>query len=176
MDAFTDFIMTVNFPPNPFRNLDDTMPSSITVPNQSGGGATATGNPNNGQTLFINQRSTPALHPATTATRCPTGTTTNLFNGNAEGESQDFKIPHLRNMYEKVGFNVIRPNLQSGNGTNIGLPTQKKGFGFLHDGCVSLTEFLAAPVFTEHHAAGARPVRLHAGVRRPRSAPASAAR
>ena len=40
------------------------------------------------------------------------------------------------------------PNLQSGNATNIGLPTQKKGFGFIHDGSVSLTEFLAASVFT----------------------------
>ena len=90
----------------------------------------------------------PASSPATSATSLPTGTTNNLFNGNAEGESQDFKIPHLRNMYEKVGFNVIRPSLQSGNGNNIGLTDQKRGFGFIHDGSVSLTEFLAAPVFT----------------------------
>jgi hypothetical protein len=58
----------------------------------------------------------------------------------------------MRNMYEKVGFDVIRPNLQTGNATNsdtnIGLPVQKRGFGFLHDGSVSLTEFLAASVFT----------------------------
>jgi hypothetical protein len=46
-----------------------------------------------------------------------------------------------------VGFNVIRPSLQSGDGSNIGLTDQKRGFGFLHDGSVSLTEFLAAPVF-----------------------------
>src|SRR5213593_2274712 len=58
------------------------------------------------------------------------------------------EIPHLRNMYEKVGFDVIRPNLQSGNASNIGTATQKKGCGFIHDGAVSLTEFLAAPVFT----------------------------
>src|SRR4029453_13257401 len=77
-----------------------------------------------------------------------TGTSTNLFNGNLEGETQDFKIPHLRNMYEKVGFDVIRPGLTSGNANNIGLPTQKKGFGFIHDGALSLTEFLAANVFT----------------------------
>lgn len=41
-------VVTVKFSPNPFRNLDDTMPSSITVPNQNGGGQTASGNPNNG--------------------------------------------------------------------------------------------------------------------------------
>src|SRR4029453_16513744 len=84
-------------------------------------------------------------HPLPTP---PAGTSTNLFNGNLENETQDFKIPHLRNMYEKVGFDVIRPNLLSGNATNIGLPTMKKGFGFIHDGAVRLTEFLAATVFT----------------------------
>jgi len=148
MDAFTDFIKTVRFPPNPFRNLDDTMPSSMTVPSQSGGGATATGNPNNGSTIFANNLLDANTFSCATCHQLPEGTTRNLFNGNAEGESQDFKIPHLRNMYEKVGFTVIRPNLQSGNASNIGLSPQKKGFGFLHDGSVSLTEFLAASVFT----------------------------
>ncbi len=51
-------------------------------------------------------------------------------------------------MYEKVGFGVIRPGVLSGNPNNIGLSQQKRGFGFLHDGSVSLTEFLAATVFT----------------------------
>ena len=35
-----------------------------------------------------------------------------------------------------------------GNGSNIGLATQRRGFGFIHDGSVSLTEFMAASVFT----------------------------
>ena len=53
---------------------------------------------------------------------------------------------------EKVGFNPLRPGLQQGNanlisGQPVGTPF-KRGFGFLHDGSVSLTEFLAAPVFT----------------------------
>jgi len=138
----------VKFPPNPFRNLDDTMPNPIVVPSQSGGGATANGDPNNGRTIFSNNLLDANAFSCNTCHLLPAGTTTNLFNGNAEGESQDFKIPHLRNMYEKVGFNVIRPNLQSGTATNIGVSAQKKGFGFIHDGSVSLTEFLAAPVFT----------------------------
>jgi YVTN family beta-propeller protein len=149
MQAYTDFIMTVNFPPNPFRNLDDTLPSSITVPSQSGGGQTATGNPNNGATIFsaANPPLDANVFQCATCHALPIGTTRNLFNGSNEGESQDFKIPQLRNMYEKVGFDVIRPNLQNGTATNIGTSTQKKGFGFIHDGSVSLTEFLAAPVF-----------------------------
>ena len=148
MNAYTDFIMTVNFPPNPFRNLDDTMPASLTVPAQSGGGATATGNPNTGRSLFLNTNLDANVFTCNDCHAMPTGTTTNLFNGQAEQETQDFKIPQLRNMYEKVGFDVIRPNLTSGNAANIGTTTQKKGFGFIHDGAVSLTEFLAAPVFT----------------------------
>ena len=32
MDRFTDFMMTVKFAPNSFRNLDNTMPSTIVVP------------------------------------------------------------------------------------------------------------------------------------------------
>lgn len=147
MNAYTAFIETVNFPPNPFRNLDNTMPSAITVPNQTGGGGTANGNPINGQNVYVNQLLDASALSCNNCHSLPTGTNNQMFNGNAEGETQDFKIPHLRNMYEKVGFDVIRPNLQSGNGGNIGTATQKKGVGFLHDGSVSLTEFLAAPVF-----------------------------
>jgi YVTN family beta-propeller protein len=148
MDDFTDFIMTVKFPPNPSRNLDNTMPTSMTVPSQNGGGATASGNPNNGQTIFVNNNLDGGAFSCNLCHLMPTGTTTNLFNGQLEGESQDFKIPHLRNMYEKVGFDVIRPQLPSGDANNIGLTDQKRGFGFIHDGGVSLTEFLAASVFT----------------------------
>jgi hypothetical protein len=125
------------------------MPASITVPDQAGGGATATGNPNTGLSDFTTAASPldAGVFQCATCHALPTGTSNLLFNGNAEGESQDFKIPHLRNMYEKVGFDVIRPGLQSGNAANIGLPQMKRGFGFLHDGAVSMTEFQAAPVF-----------------------------
>ena len=148
MDTFTNFIMTVKYAPNPFRNVDNTMPTSLTVPAQTGGGATATGNPNSGQTLYVNNNLDGGAFSCNTCHSLPTGTSTNLFNGQLEGESQDFKIPHLRNMYEKVGFDVIRPQLPNGDGNNIGLTDQKHGFGFIHDGAVSLTEFLAASVFT----------------------------
>jgi YVTN family beta-propeller protein len=151
MNAYTEFIETVHFPPNPFRNLNNTMPVSITVPNQTGGGATIGANPNNGQSHFINLLLDAGALSCNQCHALPTGTNNLLFNGNAEGESQDFKIPHLRNMYEKVGFDVIRPNLLSGNGGNIGLTQQKRGYGFLHDGTISLTEFLAAGVFTSNN-------------------------
>ncbi|HET9484902.1 MAG TPA: hypothetical protein VFO79_13165, partial [Xanthomonadales bacterium] len=46
------------------------------------------------------------------------------------------KVPHLRNQYEKVGFELLRPD-----GT--------AGFGFLHDGSVdSLSSFFSARAFS----------------------------
>jgi YVTN family beta-propeller protein len=148
MDAYTDFIMTVRFPPNPYDNLNDTLPSSLPVPLQTGGGAMGTGNPQNGRSGYINELFDAGAISCNGCHTLPTGSNNKLFNGNAEQETQDFKIPQLRNMYEKIGFDLIRPGLQSGNASNIALPQQKRGFGFLHDGSVSLTEFLAAPVFT----------------------------
>jgi YVTN family beta-propeller protein len=142
MDAFTDFIMTVRFPPNPFRTLDNSLPTSIPHPLLGG-----SGNPTNGQTAFINQPLDAGVFTCNLCHALPTGTSTNLFNGAAEGESQDFKIPHLRNMYEKIGFEVLRAGIQSGNPDNVGASSVKAGFGFIHDGSVSLTEFLAAGVF-----------------------------
>ena len=148
MDAYTDFIMTVKFPPNPYDNLNDTLPTSLPVPLQTGGGVMSTGNPQNGRTGYINQLFDAGAISCNGCHTLPTGSNRKLFNGSAEQETQDFKIPQLRNMYEKIGFDLIRPNLTNGNGTNIALPQQKRGFGFLHDGSVSLTEFLAASVFT----------------------------
>ena len=58
-----------------------------------------------------------------------------------EGETQMFKIPHLRNAYQKVGMFGI-----------VGLPPtgpQVRGTGFLHDGSVdTIFHFLQAGVFT----------------------------
>jgi hypothetical protein len=51
-------------------------------------------------------------------------------------ESQDFKVPQLRNMYQKTGF-------------TLGAGIQKRGFGFLHDGSIdNLVDFLRLPVFS----------------------------
>jgi hypothetical protein len=139
----------VNIPPNPFRNADNSLPASILVPNQTNGAPLIAANPTSGATLFSNagQPQDAGVLQCAVCHALPTGTNTQLFNGQQEGETQDFKIPHLRNMYDKVGFDVIRPGLQSGNAANIAQSQQKKGFGFLHDGSVSLTEFLAAGVF-----------------------------
>ncbi|MGH7894650.1 MAG: hypothetical protein ACREQL_08270, partial [Candidatus Binatia bacterium] len=52
-----------------------------------------------------------------------------------EGEPQEFKIAHLRNIYQKVGMFAVAGD-------------QVRGFGFLHDGSVATVfDFLQAGVF-----------------------------
>ena len=89
MNAFTDFIMTVNFPPNPFRNLDDTHAQRRSrCRTRAGGGATTTGNPINGQTHFINLNLDAGVFSCNLCHSSPTGTTTNLFNGSARARAR----------------------------------------------------------------------------------------
>src|SRR4029077_4711197 len=57
-----------------------------------------------------------------------------------EGETQEFKIPHLRNLYQKVGMFGVA------GGATVG--DQVRGFGFLHDGSVSTVfNFVSSSVF-----------------------------
>ena len=77
--------------------------------------------------------------------RCPaisvghtvsTGTNGQLIDKTALQESQDIKIPQLRNLYEKTGF------------TDAPGVVNKRGFGFTHNGAVdNLFDFLKFPGF-----------------------------
>src|SRR5207249_5633904 len=73
-----------------------------------------------------------------------------------EMETQDFKIPHLRNLYQKIGmfgFANAAPFINTAGdatlpaaGTFMG--DQVRGFGFLHDGSVdAIFRFHNAQVF-----------------------------
>jgi len=128
MNAYRDFINTIRFQPNPNQNLDRTLPISF-----------AGANPRAGFTNFVfdNYVGTPQLGiSCNTCHALPTGSARFIVAAAALQESQDFKVPHLRNVYQKTSLN------RGVNVTSIG------GFGFLHDGSFStLFEFLSAPVF-----------------------------
>lgn len=60
------------------------------------------------------------------------------------GVDEDFKIPHLRNMYQKVG--MFAENTQT---TSPVLGDQIRGFGYDNSGASgTISVFLSAPVFT----------------------------
>ena len=135
MQAFTDFILTVVFPPNPIRALSNTL----------------TGAPSAGSTFFQN---TPVDGGLTCnfCHRLPLGTD---GLSSIEGEPQEFKIAHLRNLYQKIGMFGFPGQPNTGN--------QVRGFGFLHDGSIdTVIDFLSAGVFNfpdRHHAPERRAVR-----------------
>jgi hypothetical protein len=125
MQAFTDFILTVTYPPNPVRRLDNTL----------NGGQTA------GSDLYFG----PITDTVFNCNGCHTLNPAGGFFGTQghstfEGETQMFKVPHLRNAYTKVGM-FGRPQ-DAPRGPQI------RGFGFLHDGSVdTVRRFLGAGVF-----------------------------
>jgi hypothetical protein len=132
MQSFTDFILNVTPPPNPIRNLDDSL-----TPLQEAG-----------RTFYLNNNvdtntcnGCHALDPAN-----------GLFGASGassfEGEPQHFKIAQLRNMYEKVGMFGMPAVPFFNNGDNGHKGDQIRGFGFIHDGSVdTLFRFLRAVVF-----------------------------
>ncbi len=143
MEKFRDFILTVAYPPNPIGNLD----GSLTPEQQAGKEILES----SGARLGIGGDG----DPCTSCHTLPLGT---AGLGSFEGLSQDMKVPHLRNLYQKIGmFGTAVPRVER----NTGLlpifqatPTphqgnQIRGFGFLHDGSIpSLFDFFRFLVFT----------------------------
>ena len=124
MNAYRDFINTVRYEPNPNQNLDRTLPASF-----------AGGDPNAGGVTFQNVPYQTGL-TCNTCHSLPTGTNRLIIPAAALQESQDFKVPQLRNAYQKLfSFkSAVTPSLS--------------GFGLVHDGqAPDLPTFLSSPVF-----------------------------
>ena len=127
MQAFTDFVLTVAYPPNPIRRLNGT----FTTRQQEG------------HDLFFGRVTDTVFN----CDGCHRLDASQGFFGSDgfstfEGETQMFKIPHLRNAYQKVGM-FGRPQDSVFQGPQV------RGFGFLHDGSVdTIFHFLGAGVFT----------------------------
>ncbi len=121
MQAFTDFILTVALPPNPVRSIDDV----------------GTAQQNAGSNLFNTRNTDAGLITCVFCHRLPFGTD---GLSSIEGETQEFKIPHVRNLYQKIGRFGLN------GGASVG--DQIRGFGFLHDGAVStVDDFVSSAVF-----------------------------
>ena len=147
MQAFADFQLQVLPPPNPVRNLDNSL-----TPSQK-----------RGQSFFSGTRPADGINsPLLNAVLGPSSFTCNgchtldasqgFFgtsrNQSFEGMTQIVKIPHLRNVYAKIGM-FGTPAVSQFLAPDSG-PTgdQVRGFGFTGDGSVdTLFRFLTAAVF-----------------------------
>jgi YVTN family beta-propeller protein len=131
MKAFADFAMELVYPPNPITNLDN----SLTTVQAAG------------RNVYFNTTS----DTVTTCNGCHTvDAARGLFGSDGtmsiEGAQldQDFKIPHIRNMYQKVG--MFGTNSSRSLFANVG--DQIKGFGYNNAGKFgTLVQFFSEDVF-----------------------------
>jgi len=136
MTAFAQFILEVVLPPNPIRNLNNLLTTA-----QS-----------NGRNTFM---TTPATDFIATCDGCHSLDASQGFFGSGgattfENETQEFKVAHLRNAYQKIGMfgmpDIPFVNVPVSHRSHQG--DQVRGFGFLHDGSIStINDFLNATVF-----------------------------
>jgi YVTN family beta-propeller protein len=156
MGLFRSFALQIQFPPNPHRNVDDTIPNQVkTIPGHS-----LAGNPTTGKAVFetgVADANGPCTtchsHPAGTSggrlggieTGDPPSARAALFNGDGIlSPHSDMKIPHLRNLHEKFG-----PRFGSHTNPSDPPADHKSGFGFIHDGAIpDLGTFLSLVIFT----------------------------
>jgi len=129
MEAFAAFILQLTYPPNPIRRLDNQL-----TPSQQAG-----------RDFFLNHFSDftslgtcTSCHALDPSANKEFGVAAPGFFGTdgrytVEGGTEAFKIPHLRNAYQKVGMFGLktRPTIPT---SDAFLGDQVRGFGFTHDG------------------------------------------
>lgn len=124
MARLETYLSSISRMPNPNRNLDGTLSTSV-------GSANAV----LGRDIFLNG----GIVAGANCTFChnnPKGGNASVLDAAFAQQLQSVKIAHLTNLHEKTGFDK---SSQSNN----------RGFGFEHDGALgTMVEFLSNPVFT----------------------------
>jgi hypothetical protein len=132
MQTFADFMLQLRYPPNPVKRLDNRDTAAETK----------------GLELFTNNQILPPLLPdeqACIACHALPLTTSGFVardaTRTADSAQDTFKIPQLRNMYQKVGM------FGAAAGALLGQPEylvgeQVRGFGYLNDGSISTIDML----------------------------------
>jgi len=148
MAAFTTFSLQIRYPPNPTQKLDGSLRPDEDLGTQL---FTATG-VHAGRITDIVE----------TCVGCHTlNPLAGHFGGNGDstfdGETQHFKVPHLRNVYQKVGmFGMANPAPGAIGGAFEGDPDpfgekgdQIRGFGFNHGGSIdTVFRFVSSALFS----------------------------
>jgi len=134
MQAFTNFALALTYPPNPIRALDNSLNAQQT----------------NGFNLFHQPGIDANVLSCNNCHRLDRDQGQFGTNGGStfETEAAEFKVAHLRNLYQKVGMFGTPPSpfIPNADGTPQG--DQIRGFGFLHDGSIDRAfNFLGADVF-----------------------------
>ena len=162
MQEYENFLATIHFPPNPFREFDNSLPTDLALPGQFTPGRFGPEGlpmPNGDATRGLALYRPPNMLDGVACVTChtlPTGMGPDaVFQGgqwtplppgpagehhlalvSSDGSTNvSIKIPQLRNLYERTGFEASQAQ-------------SRTGFGLLHDGSVdSIARFVAEPVF-----------------------------
>ncbi len=171
MQQFEDFLATIAIPPNPFRNMDNTLPASVPLPGHytsdrfgPAGQAMPAGNPQNGlATLYrpLNRGIDRGAFACVTCHTVPTGMGTNtnaivnpptvsfgpqIANG-PNGERHHALVSVDGSSQKAIKIPQLR-NLYDKVGCDLTQARSLAGFGFLHDGSAdSLAHFLSEQAF-----------------------------
>jgi len=160
MQEFEDFLATLWLPPNPFRALDNSLPTSMPLPGHFSTGEVAPagqplppGDAARGREFFRPpflrdfEGACSACHalPATLGsgayesgggfTEPPLGPNGERHHALIQFQGEVFKVPQLRTLHERTGFDATQLE-------NVA------GFGYVHNGSVdSLARFVSDPSF-----------------------------
>jgi len=126
MGQMTAYVGSLVFPPNPNRNIDNSLRTAVAIAGGTQTGVNVTGNAVTGQTLFTTGQffAGPPGAPGLTCISCHVGAigTNNRVDIPAPGgENQNRKNAHLREQWRK-------------NGANFASTGALRGFGFEHNG------------------------------------------
>ncbi|MFN0132143.1 MAG: beta-propeller fold lactonase family protein [Phycisphaerales bacterium] len=172
MQEFEDFLATMAYPPNPFRNFDNSLPPSVSLAGHfspgrfaSTGGLAAgtpltTGNPQAGLTLYtdINRRIDGGAFACVTCHTLPTGAGPDLTFNLGTQQYQQFPVGPMGEHHAALvsvdgstNLAIKTPQLRNAY-QKVGFEATQlennAGFGFLHDGSVdSLARFVSEPAF-----------------------------
>ena len=123
MASLQSYVASLNFGPNPNRNIDNSLKTSLPIFGGVVTGLGGTGNPTAGQTLF-NTAQIFGAPPGLTCLNCHSGvagTNQRVDIPEAGGEIQNRKNAPLRDVWRKIGANRAST-------------TALRGFGFDHNG------------------------------------------
>jgi YVTN family beta-propeller protein len=168
MPEFEDFLATIAFPPNPYRNFDNTLPTSLPLPGHfttgrfaAAGAPLPTGNAVNGLTAYRSQTTRLDMNAfaCVTCHTLPTGEGTDMKQAAPLTTGYSIIAPgpngerHLQLVSTDGLTNVTMKTPQLRNeykkvGFNATQTRNTAGFGVLHDGSVdSIERFVSEPVF-----------------------------
>lgn len=142
MNKFTSFQLQVQLPPNPIRRLDNSLTASQKAGSDFYFGSRRVDGIAIGDDNGFNCNGCHVIDGAQGFFGTDTG-------ASFEGISQIMKIPHVRNMYTKVGMFGFPDNSFFMHPETGQMGDQIRGFGYTHDGAVdTLFRFFSAIVFS----------------------------